>query len=197
MSDRRSEANERTAYSESMELVKALRSIGYSFPHFISHHPHCRWYEEDVLHIGKWRLCWGCIVAYPVALLTLIILMVTGAHDLVQWYILLVLGFAFGSFELISLWRKGRGFRHHLIKIFLGVGLAFATTGVFIIPVHIVIRIVVFFQLLLIAGALASLRILQMERKCKRCSWKGNWMRCPGFEEMNSKLEKEGLLIRR
>lgn len=108
----------------------------------------------------------------------------------------MVAGTIFGSFELISLWRKGRGFRHRIIKSFLGLGLALMTIGIFTIPIHLAFRILIFIYMFMIAGGLGSLRIRAMEKKCKRCPWKGNWYRCPGFEELNSVLEKDGLLVR-
>jgi len=196
MADGSSGRGENIPYSEWKELGRSLRAIGISFPHILSHHPHCRWYEGDVLHLGKWRLCRGCIITYPVAAFTLIISLLVGAHRIVPWYFLLVLGVAFGSFELISLWREVGGSRYRVIKVFLGIGLALTTLGVFMTPIHLTIRILIFIQLFLIAGALASIRILKMEKKCKRCGWEGNWMRCPGFEEMNSKLESDGSLKR-
>jgi hypothetical protein len=65
------------------------------------------------------------------------------------------------------------------------------------IPIHIGWKILIFIHLYLLAGFFGSFRIRAMEKKCKKCNWKGNWYRCPGFEEMNSRLEREGLLVRK
>ncbi|MFO8051982.1 MAG: hypothetical protein R6V01_09860 [Thermoplasmatota archaeon] len=183
-------------YREIDELKKGMRYIRWAFPYLLSHHPHCRWYEKDVLHLGKVRLCWGCIVTYPVAIITLVMVLSLGLHHRYPWYVFILLGFAFGSFEFISLWRKGTGLRHRIIKFFLGIGISLATVGVFMIPIHILFRMYIFFTLFTAAGMLMSFRIIAMENKCKRCAWKGNWYQCPGFEELNSNLEKEGLLKR-
>ena len=107
--------------------------------------------------------------------------------------VFMLLGIAFGSFEFISLWRKGTGLRHRIIKIFLGIGIALATIGVFMIPFHILLRIYIFFLCYSAASVSMSLRFKGMERKCNDCEWKGNWYQCPGFEELNSKLDEKGL----
>ena len=49
-------------YSEMSELKKGLRYIKHARHYLISHHPHCKYYDKDVLRIGKLRICWGCMV---------------------------------------------------------------------------------------------------------------------------------------
>ncbi|MGA1792855.1 MAG: hypothetical protein ACMUHM_02795 [Thermoplasmatota archaeon] len=186
-----------TPFGEWEEFKKAFRSIRFCFPHMLSHHPHCRWYEKDVLRIGRLKFCWGCIVTYPAMIAALAVILAFGLQDEFEWWQFVIAGGVFGSFEFISLWRKGRGIRHRTIKFFLGLGLAFMLVGIFSIPIHIALRVLLLIHLYLLASLFASLRIFAMEKKCKRCSWMGNWNRCPGFEEMNSRLEKEGLLIRK
>lgn len=188
---------ERMPYREWNEMKRTVRSIRYSFPHIVSHHPHCKYYDQDVLHIGKWRFCWGCIVTYPTMALMILLIVLLDIHMEFAWWQFIIAGIVLGSFELISLWKKGSGLRHRTIKFFLGIALASMTVGIFTIPVHLVFKILIFAQLFIVAGFFGSFRILAMEKKCKRCRWKGNWFRCPGFEEMNSKLEKEGLFVRR
>jgi hypothetical protein len=197
MGPERNTKGEKRPYSEWNELRKAFRSIYFSFPHVLSHHPHCKYYDKDVLHIGKWRFCWGCIVTYPVMVLCILFVLLLGLNREFPWWQFVIAGTVFGGFELISLWRKGRGLRHRTIKTFLGLGLGLMTIGVFSIPIHLPFRLLIYLQLYLIAGFFGSLRILAMEKKCQRCGWKGNWNRCPGFEEMNARLEEKGLLLRR
>lgn len=83
-----------------------------------------------------------------------------------------------------------------MIKIALGIGVSLSTIGVFLIPIHLIFRIYIFFVLFTAAGMFMSLRIKAIEKKCNRCEWKGNWYQCPGFEELNSKLEDNDLLKR-
>jgi len=181
-------------YSEWGELKKGLRYFRSAYPHLLSHHPHCKYYDKDVLHIGKLKLCWGCIVTYPTMIIALVLITAFGWYREFAWWQFFIAGIVFGSFELISLWRKGRGLRHRTIKFFLGLGLAFMTVGVFTIPIHLIFRSIIYLYLYMAAGLLGSLRIIAMERKCKKCPWKGNWYRCPGFGELNSRLEEQGML---
>jgi hypothetical protein len=197
MGARNSQSEKRRPYSEWNEMKKGLRSIKFTIPHMLSHHPHCKYYDKDVLHIGKWKFCWGCIVAYPVMVICMFLIIILGLTEEFSWWEFILAGMIFGSFELISLWRKGRGLRHRIIKFFLGIGLALMIIGVILIPIHIGFRILIFVHLYFLAGFLGSFRIRAMETKCKKCKWKGNWNRCPGFEEMNSRLEREGLLVRK
>jgi hypothetical protein len=197
MGARVSEKNNGRSYSETHELKKGFRYFKHAHPYLLSHHPHCKYYAKDFLKIGKWRFCWGCIVTYPTFIAVLIGLLLLGIHNDFTWWQFIIAGVIFGSFELISLWRKGTGLRHRTIKFFLGIGLALTTIGVFTIPIHLAFRIVIYFYLYMMAGLFGSLRIIAMEKKCRKCRWKGNWYRCPGFEELNSSLEKEGLLKRK
>jgi hypothetical protein len=196
MGSKENMVDEKEPYSEWNEMKKALRSIKHSFPHLLSHHPHCKYYNEDVLHVGRHRLCWGCIVTYPTMFLFISLILIFGFQNDLSWWKFIIVGAVFGSFEFISLWKKGKGLRHRTIKFFLGVGLALMIVGVFTIPIHLGFRILILVQLYLIAGFFGSLRIRAMEKKCKKCGWNGNWNRCPGFEEMNSKLEENDLITR-
>ena len=197
MGARKSQKKKKGSYSEWNEMKKAFRSIKFTLPHVLSHHPHCRYYDKDVLHLGKLKICWGCIVTYPVMILTMFMIIFMDLTSEFSWWQFIIAGIVFGSFEFISLWRKGRGLRHRIIKFLLGIGLASVIIGVFVIPIHIGWKILIFIHLYLLAGFFGSFRIRAMEKKCKKCSWKGNWYRCPGFEEMNSRLEREGLLVRK
>ena len=116
-------------YSEREELKKGLHYFRSAYPHLLSHHPHCKYYERDVLRIGGWRFCWGCIVTYPTMIAAIVLVLAFGWYRDFTWWQFMIAGLVFGSFELISLWRKGRGLRHHTIKFFLGLGLAFMTIG--------------------------------------------------------------------
>ncbi|MFW3146688.1 MAG: hypothetical protein ACMUIE_07755 [Thermoplasmatota archaeon] len=183
-------------YNEWKEFKEGFGYLRTAIPYLLSHHPHCTKYRRDVLNIGRLKLCWGCIVTYPVAIAVVILILHFGTYKDYPWYLFILMGVAFGSFEFISLWRKGTGLRHRMIKIFLGIGIALVTVGIFMIPVHILLRLYFLFAGYTAAGAAMSLRLRGMEKKCKRCEWKGNWYQCPGFEELNSKLEKKGLLKR-
>ena len=43
-----------------------LRSFG---PLFLSHHPECERFKEHTINIGRIKLCIGCFVGYPTAIL--------------------------------------------------------------------------------------------------------------------------------
>ncbi|MBW1692433.1 MAG: hypothetical protein JRJ70_17175 [Deltaproteobacteria bacterium] len=176
------------------QLKQGYAYIKIAKPYLLSHHPHCKYYSKDVLKIGKYRFCWGCIVTYPTMVSSMILFLLLDFQNKFAWWEFVIAGIIFGSYEFISLWRKGSGLRHRIIKFLLGIGLALTTIGVFTIPIHLFFRILIFIQLYMMAGLLGSLRMVAMEKKCRKCKWKGNWYKCPGFEELNRELKKRNLI---
>ena len=162
-------------------------------PHLLSHHPHCRMYDRDVLRIGKIRLCSGCFIAYPTAIAVIVYGSVTGLSYQYPWYYYMISGIIVGLSQFISLFGRGERFRH-LIKFFLGLGIGLTTIGVFRFPVHICLSILIFYLLVVLAGFFANKRVLKIENICEKCKYKKDWYHCPGLKKVHDDLRNNDLL---
>lgn len=57
-----------------LRILQWKENFARARPLLLSHHPNCPIYDSHVFHLGNRRLCIGCFVGYPVAILTIIIL---------------------------------------------------------------------------------------------------------------------------
>lgn len=89
----------------------------------LSHHPNLPCFADDVIILFNRRVCAGCLLAYPTALLVLIILQPSGYES-----ILLALVFA-----LLSQLRRCTKvlFIQHLCRIVAGLALGFGLGGAY------------------------------------------------------------------
>ncbi len=158
-----------------------------------AHHPICEPYSKDVLHVGRTRFCWGCLVTYPTAITVLMVMVLTGWNELLPWFLWFLIGVLFGAAELLNLLQKRVGLAHRLINFCLGTGMAFMTLAVFMMDIFICFRLYLFFMLYMLAGLLITYRVRNFEKRCAKCSWKKDWNNCPGFRDLHNKLKKEGL----
>ncbi len=175
------------------KIARVKRFLGISWPYLLSHHPHCRTFQDDVLHLGQIRLCAGCFIAYPTALIVISYSLLTDLAFLYPWYYYILPGFFLGSFQLLSLFGKGERFRH-LIKFTLGLGIGLTTIGVFRTGLHICLSLYIFYMLVMFSGMLVNLRARKIEKICEKCRYKKDWYHCPGFGKLHQDLGREGFL---
>jgi len=161
------------------------------FPLLLSHHPDCDSFSEDVFTVRGVKFCVGCSVAYPIAIF-IFILWLAGAFSPNNWPYYLLFGVLSGSVELLSL----KGFttirnRKAVVKFFLGIGWGLTTIGVFSLPVDILLRIVIFFDLFMANAALTMKRSGNIDKICENCPWfKHRGIDCPGFAKYNLRMQK-------
>lgn len=55
-------------------LREAIRRVGSHDPLLLSHHPTCEYYSHHTFELYGRQLCMGCFVVYPVALVSLLVL---------------------------------------------------------------------------------------------------------------------------
>jgi hypothetical protein len=88
----------------------------------LSHHPNHPLFDNDVIHIGKYRICAGCLFGYPTAFFVLFVLKPDGPGS-----ILIAIILALGS--------QVRRFTHNtgiknLSRFVAGIALGFGIGGV-------------------------------------------------------------------
>jgi len=165
------------------------------FPYLLSHHPHCVDFADDVYRAGKWRLCIGCFTSYPLAVLTVVIACYIGATRFYEWYSLFGFGVLAGLLHTLSFIRLTRWKPVKIvIKIFLGIGMGLCTYAVFSIPVHLLLRILIFYVLFFIAMNLGGIRILLIQKHCEKCEYKADWFKCPGFGPLSKQMVENNFM---
>jgi uncharacterized membrane protein YidH (DUF202 family) len=160
--------------------------IGLIKPFILSHHPNCRYFENDVYNVGGRRLCIGCFTSYPIALLVVALWFL----DFIpfSWPTIILLGLIFGLVQLLSFTRFTDNKSVKIfVKIFLGLGFGFFTSGILAMPVVLWLRAVTIINLAILTSMLGVLRYKKVYRICERCEYKGNYSICPGFAGLYSK----------
>jgi len=66
---------EKSRITESI-LNGALLTLKSFFPLFLSHHPECKHFKGHTIKVGKVRLCIGCFIGYPSAILGIFLIYV-------------------------------------------------------------------------------------------------------------------------
>jgi hypothetical protein len=162
-----------------MQEAEPMR-IGVIKPFILSHHPHCKYFDDDVYHLGKRRLCIGCFTSYPIAIVIVALWFLDFFPYL--WYILILLGLLFGLIQLLSFThlteRKGVKI---LVKVCLGLGFGFFASGILAMPIPFWIKVLTLINLGIATGMLGIFRYRKVYKICERCEYRGNYYICPGF----------------
>ena len=87
----------------------------------LSHHPNLPCFKDDVIVLFNRRICAGCLLAYPTALVTLLLFHPSGIESI-------FLALAFAVFSQIRRLSKNV-MLHHFCRIIAGVALGFGSGG--------------------------------------------------------------------
>lgn len=170
-------------------MINILRA---TFPYLLSHHPHCDRYGNDVFKIGRLRLCKGCYITYPTILLVMVFSCLSGIVHRYPWYSFAGTGMVIGSFEFISLFFDVGGYRM-VIKFLLGLGVGLVIVGVYLMPIGIYYSTLIIMMLVVLANLIYMIRWKKFKKKCLACPHEMDWENCPGFREMNERMERYGM----
>lgn len=167
-------------------MEKAQRiSLGLIKPFLLSHHPHCRYFDNDVYRMGRHRLCIGCFTSYPIAII-IVALWFLGFFTY-HWQILLLLGLIFGLIQLTSFTRlTDRKGVKILVKFFLGLGFGFFASSILAMPIALWLKVVTFINGGIVTGMLGVFRYKKIIKICEKCEYGGNYYICPGFAQIYS-----------
>ena len=84
-------------FSESKDFLKKYSHL------LLSHHPSCSEYEDHTLNFAKIRLCIGCFIGYPSALLSILLGVFFIYPSISQKIYILIIGIFLFLFQLLSL----------------------------------------------------------------------------------------------
>lgn len=167
------------------KLIEELREMKKEFSegkyYLLSHHPRCEKFENDCYEIKGKKLCIGCFTAYPIALIFIIFVYFNFINLSYRQFI--TLGVIFGSVQFFSMHKKANAkLIKILIKIFLGIGLGAFTSGIFLLPLQLFFRVILFILCIQISAYFSFFRIKKIHEICKSCEYKEDWENCPGFK---------------
>jgi hypothetical protein len=169
-----------------------IRDILKAFPKVIplafSHHPDCKPYRNDVIRIGKIRLCRGCTISFTIAgvmiLLYLLSRDVRIMFDRMGPEILLPAGVILGMFQVLRAFVRRMGIpMKTLIKIALGVSISLIAIGVIELDLSRSMTGWALFGLFILYGLFgAPLRFYYMKKTCEECEYKADLGECEGLK---------------
>jgi len=164
------------------EFKEFLNFLREKSDYLLSHHPICDEFDDDYYHVGDKRLCVGCFTAYPIAI-SIIILWRLGFIR-IETYLAFLMGLLIGSLQFLSLTRVSEiKIGKISIKVLLGIGIGFFTIGIFSLSQPLILRVLLFFICMNIAGFFSFLRMKKIKKTCEECKYEKDWDNCPGFDE--------------
>ncbi len=156
-------------------------------PYLLSHHPDCEKYDEHVLKIRDKKLCIGCFIGYPAAILGIGISFPLMFYDIISKWIFLSIGILLSFATLLSLTRFPRKRVRKIIqKLLIGLGSGFILSAVwFMMGFAWYFKILVIWGTIIILNIPISLMHYKTHQKsCQDCEWKNDWEKCPGFQSV-------------
>jgi len=184
--------NEIMEENKSRKWRSYLRSLG---PLLLSHHPICDEFNSHFIKVGKIKLCVGCFIGYPTVIIGIILLGAFKLPALLGSELVLMIAFILMSTFILTPLNLTRLLSVKILqKILIGLGSCFLFYYIWMLPNPFLINFVLF---LISFGALSALlnlyHFLGIHSTCKKCSFAGEWENCPGFKEINIRLDKNGL----
>ena len=161
-----------------MKLFQQLKTLDAPF---LSHHPLCSSFKDDLIIIKGWKLCLGCTISYPITLGILLgsPWLFYGNWDTIK---LLEWGIPLGLMQILSTFGLTK-FRlvKVIIKISLGIGTGLTTIAILTLHLPWSLKILIFICCIQIASIPAGLRTRNIRKKCIKCPYKAQWNSCPGY----------------
>ena len=176
-------------------LRKALL-YGKSFiPFFLSHHPECENFKGHTLKCGKIKLCIGCFVGYPAAIITLLLIRILGKNEFFNSDLFFVLSMIFlGTFFLSPLNLTKNKTIKIIQKALIGLGAALLFNWIMERPYSKSIKIrmifIIFYVLLTVLNVYHAYGILS---PCYKCETPFNWGLCSGFCTIRERMKRNDL----
>jgi len=161
----------------------------------LSHHPECSKFEDHTLKIAGLKLCIGCFIGYPTAILAFLVLNYFSFINIIPVQLSLLLSIAFLSFFFLSPLNLIKNRNTKICqKVIIGIGAALLLIWIMELPnlkrTNLYIAYNTLYFILLI---LNLYHVYGNLNKCYRCGTPFDWGRCPGFCSIRKRMEKYNL----
>ena len=163
-------------------------------PILLSHHPNCEKFQDHVYHLGKHKLCIGCFTFYPTVLITILFVILFIELNLSNLFLLFFISFLFFIPIVLNIFGLTKyKILKVLTKVSIGIGVGFYIVSILFMPfIHIILKILLLFQINWFVGVIAYMRNRQIEKECAECEYKGNYNVCPTMKPIVEKLDEHG-----
>jgi len=153
-------------------------------PLILSHHPDCDKFKNHTFKIRKSKLCIGCFVGYPTAILGILIIWVSNLLNLFVSVHFLSIGISLLSSFILSPLKLTKIKSIKIIqKLLIGIGAAFMFWGVWSLPNPFAFNFLLFFFTFgILIIILNGYHVYGLYRICKKCEYSFDWDACPGFK---------------
>jgi len=169
---------------------------GKSFiPFFLSHHPECENFKGHTLKCGKIKLCIGCFIGYPTAIITLLLLRIFNKNELFNSDFFFVLSMIFlGTFFFSPLNLTKNKAVKIIQKFLIGLGAALLFNWImgrsYSKSVNIGTAFITFYVIIIVLNIYHAYGILG---SCYKCETPFNWGLCSGFCTIRERMKKNDL----
>ncbi len=170
------------------EVLSVFRALA---PFLRSHHPLCSFYNNDTYNILGRRICMGCSISYPLALILIISTLITRSYRYIpepQFHQSVLLGTSvlFGLFHMMKYLIRSEG---RITRLAAKVSLSFSLAGLIVwaltIPARLQIILLFIFLIIVSISFMGTLRLYYFYRTCAGCIYHGDWDLCFGFRGLN------------
>jgi len=165
------------------------------FPLILSHHPNCSHFSNHTINIKSVRLCIGCFVGYPTAIVGILIIGFFNLQNIIPREILLIFGITFISTFILSILNLTKIKIVKIIQKFLiGLGSALLFWGIIKLSNNISLNFFIAFTTLTILLVLLNVyHTYGFYRTCIKCETPLDWASCEGLAQIREKLIKYDL----
>jgi len=173
----------------------ALITFKSVFPLFLSHHPRCTHFKGHTLNVGRIKLCIGCFIGYPSALLGILLIYILDLRSIISLQAFLNIGILLTLFFFLSFTGLTK---IKIVKIaqkfLIGIGASFLFWGIWDQPISFNERYFTFtFVFGFILSFLNLYHIYGFYSNCHNCEIPFGWYICEGFESIRVNFERNNI----
>ena len=154
-------------------------------PFLLAHHPSCDKFSHHTLNYRGWKLCMGCFIIYPSAIITLAMLFfLQNLHSidyLIAFYIALVM-FGINSIRKIVFKDNLPKKVQIVFRIILGISLAYILYSIWLAPQPEQYYLIGMFLAIAIGYNLFNSK--KMLKTCKECEQYPEFPKCEGLRNI-------------
>jgi hypothetical protein len=174
------------------KIIKSILYVISFWPLLLSHHPECEKFHNHTLNLGKVRLCIGCFVGYPIAILGMFLIPLLRIQLVISYdYFLLISIILLATFIMSPLKLTKNKTIKIIQKALIGLGSSFLFWFIMTRPNPRAVNIFIFyFSFGAILGILNIYHVLGFVMTCYKCETPFLWGACGGFNSITNNFNK-------
>jgi len=165
------------------KIITGFLAVVAFWPLILSHHPECEKFNNHTLNIGRVRLCIGCFIGYPTAIIGIILINYLNISKIFPTDFFLVISIILISTFFMSPLHLTRVKSVKIVQKFLiGLGASFLFWWIWSLPNPLLTNyFILMFTFSILLGVLNFYHILGFLGTCYKCDTPFSWGICNGF----------------